>query len=492
MKNYVFLFITILVVFVSGCEFFEKNSDPEPFEDWDLIYFSDAKNPAIFAATNPDNETITYYGNKDIDGTPVNIDRVSVKYPDEEGLYVMHLDEQQKPTVIFSPDGSTMEFHWINDQKFRLDATFNNGGFQISFPVHTDTLYQTGGEKCSELTSARKRNIRTNHPLRSDQKKYELIANPVPVAINIQHHAENKDYQDTQGDYTIFINKCGRPVKNANVIVTMFPTIKYFEPVTKNNGDGTYSFSLPEVNIDPNYKAKCEKLASKLSMGCMIWSSVKPPPDASPEDKTPAAICERIAFKLKWTPDALISAKEKAKILKNCSNSIKTMPMMCALLEEHQKSGESNQRLCEILREENHHGLLEEYEVENYAFNCVVQVPGQILANTELVSIDPNQSADIDLNIDGELGYEYFTVEPLDPRAGTGYTIRAMVVCPDPEGSYCSLSVAGNDGYTNDVGMTLIANHELSLYVPGGAANVTDVIILTLDGKKYHRDNTFY
>jgi len=488
MKNFAFLFITLLVVFVTGCEFFEKNSDPEPFEDWDLIYFSDAKNPAILSATDPDGETITYFGDKDADGTPITINRVSVKYPDEDGLYVMYLDEQQKPTVIFSPDGSTLEFSWITDQKFRLDATFDNGGFQISFPVHTDTLYQTGGGKCYEVSSKTKSNINTKQPLRSDQTKYELIANPVPEVTNIQLHAENKDYQDTQGDYTIFINKCGRPVKNANVIVTMFPTIKYFEPVTKNNGDGTYSFSLPAVNIDPDYKKKCLEVATNISGGCFLWHSIKPPPDASPEDKTPAAICKRVEGSLYFMTQP---EEKKKKIKKNCARSIKTMPKMCELFEKFQESGMPYERLCEILREENHHGLLEEYGVENYAFNCVVQIPGQDMIDTELVSIDPNQSADIDIDTGDKLGYEYFTIEPKDPPAGTGYTIKALVVCPDPEGTPVSLTVTGSDQYYNEVSMTLIDNHELSLYVPGGAANISDIIVLTIDGKTYTRINTF-
>ena len=457
MRNPILFFLVFILLFFSGCELFEKEEE-DPLEGYEFEYYTNPTDPALFTVTDYEGYKLTYWGDRDQEGNPESFNKVSMQIPGEEGEVVLYLDADKRPEIIYAPNGATFEFDWTSETTFRLNAISTTGEVQVSIPIYLDSIYT--------------------------KKSYvqpEIITNPFPVRstiknnINVRNYdlsgrGDHKSLQETNADIQVNIMKCGKPIKNALITMTVDPPIGKNNPLSNNNKDGSYYFEIPKADQnEPDYIKKCEKIAGIIDSVCKYWILIRVTAFFIGE-KT---ICDKIKNEIQTSfPNATDQS-----ITQYSKLAFKILPKLCEFREKMNEKGVSMEEICLKTYLFN-----AEPKPINYTFTLHVQIPGQKSFSTDPVGFDPNITTAWDIEAPSEISIEKLTTEPSDPGPGQGYTIVAVLLCPDPQGTDVTISISGDDGYSNSLTTTITQSSELTLFVPGGKEGVRDAIAVQVTG----------
>jgi len=187
-------------------------------------------------------------------------------------------------------------------------------------------------------------------------------------------------------------------------------------------------------------------------------------------------ICNRMETVISAAfPEMPQSAKEK--ITANCPKMISLIPDLCKVKDEYDLL-----KGCKLAKYFNTMPMDTEYQYQLSVF-----VKGQGTQITETAVFDPDNPGSWEWDIGGEFRLQNVLTNPHDPGPGGSYTASAFVYCPMPTGTPVTISVVGSDEYSNSRSMTMHQTGEISLWVPGGKAKVSDVITVTavFDGIEY-------
>ena len=427
-----------------GCP---KNEDASPEEGtFTVKTYTNPTDPALMQLTYEDGIMITYSGTRDANGFPVSIQNVKVNFPDEPGDFVINLDEKMLPVKQLTPNGTVFEYLWNNDSTLRLTAISPTGEVQVSIPVDLKTMQPVYTPE-------------SPGPLPNIRKGMEAGMTFTPYVAG-----PGTPLKPASGNAMIFhVQKCGVDVSNAIVVMTVTPALGVTTFPCTYIGNGFYSTNIPMAGEPPaNYMEECNKVGQVVTDVCNDYNLY------SLGGSVPASVlCPLLSGEI---AKVFPNVKDGEKIKAMCSKSIDAIGAICKWAKDKDIA-----KLCQWAV------FLNSEPKGGYSFTVSVTVPGQGAYTPGAQGFDPNNPQTYMVDMGGSFDISNLRTIPPDPAPKQGYTAYADIICPEPGGTSVTISIVGSDGYSNSFTQSFTTNGTISLYVPGGAESVRDVV--TVAGK---------
>ena len=432
----------ILLFLLTGCP---KNESTPGSGEFTVDVYNNPTDPTILHLTYEDGQEVTYLGTKDASGMPLTIQNVVVTYPDLEGNFLITLNENQLPVRQLTPNGTVFEYVWNNDSTMRIKAISPSGEVQVNIPISLKGL------KSSGTGNAPPENIRIDKPLKA--------------AVNSLPPGQDHPQKPAGDNAMIFhVQKCGVDVTNATVVMNVTPKLGVSSFPCTNIGNGFYSTNIPKSGEPPaNYEQQCDKIGQVVKNVCSKyeWISMLGTDLAT-------QICQILSDEIAQSfPGG--SGGDKIKAM--CAKSMGALEALCKFA--------AKQDIAELCKLAN---LLYTEPQGGYSFTVTVSVPGNAAYTPGAQSFDPANPQTYLVDMGGSFDILNLHTEPVDPAPQEGYTADADILCPSSSGTEVTISIVGTDGYTNSLKQTFTSNGTISLYVPGGAQSVKDVLTVTANG----------
>jgi|GEM_PF-900311 len=445
----------LLVFSFSTCDLINDlfNDDKESINSYEL--YTNPTDPTLIKVTEGDGTEVTYYGSKDIDGVPQDLKLVTVKYPGDTETYKVNIEENGQPGKIFTPTGSMFEIDPIDTKEFYLSIVSGTGEIRIDTKINLDSLDEPKSSIAPQPAGT------THVPPRMKAQGRSVIFTPFP------HEYNSHDLKSTAAGNMLTLNLtvCGETLPSQYLIPVLYmkPPLGGVipNPSFSSSIDGQYGFSLPEQS-EPSQKIQqiCTQVGSIIDDVCLAY------------DWTPkSAICPLIS---KLIDKKFQNSNDKQSILNVCDKAIELLPKLCKI---HKDIGLEN--FCELAGE-----VYLNPNPDQYTYLLMVHTEGKMY-EVPLTNFNPNTSGTITYDIPGTFDVTDLYTEPKDPGPSEGYLAVALIDCPDPAGVEVTISVSGSDGYSDSETVTLTTGGSVSLYVPGGAQSVEDVITVNANGKTW-------
>jgi hypothetical protein len=406
--------------------------------------------PTLLKSTNEDGSVFTFFGTKDFEGAAEKVDIIDIQYPGESGTYKMMVRDDGTPGKIFTPEGSTFEFEPISEKEFYLSIASKTGEIRISTKVNLDSL-----EKMMEAVS---------QPLSIAQN--DVRRNQAPPALFTPSSTVESTWPSgtLKGNKLILnLTSCGQPMPFAllkPILIMKPPAGKEILRVPMNNGGGEYSFTLPDPSLPSTQIQKvCNKIGKAVDKICLTYSF------------SPTAVSILVKT---LVAEQFPNAPDKESITKVSDKVTKIIPQLCMIKDEVNIAD-----FCELVGE-----IYLNPNPDQYTYTLVAFGSGK-MTEIPLGNFDPNTGGTITYDIPGEFNVWEFRTDPRDPAPLEGYTAIAEIECASPQGTEVTISIVGSDGYTNSQTSTVTANGQVTLYVPGGAQSVKDVLTVTANGMSW-------
>jgi len=437
----------LLLLFVTGCA--KKADNTQSSYEFSIDAYTNPTDQTQLHITFEDGRQITYSGTKDASGMPVKVQNVVVNYPDDPGDYIIQMDDNMMPKSQMTPNGTEFEYQWLGDSVLRIHAISPGGEVQITIPVNLKTL----GTFAKTGNTEKSGNVREGVPSKPSFREY------MPY--------ESKPLKPVDDNRMIFhVRKCGTDVIGANVILHVDPALGGSTFPCTDIGNGFYSAGIPKRGQTPsNYEQECDKIGNIVNEVCSNYDML-----SLLGSGVTGAICTLMSDEIaKAFPGSASGDKIKAM----CSNAVGALKTIC---EFNKKTNLGD--LCKLA-----HLLYFEPKQQQYQFWVDVAGNGIAPYTSSKGSFDPDNPQTYMVDMSGSFDLSSLYSNPADPAPLQGYTAYADVTCPDPGGTPVTISVVGTDGYSNSFTQSFTANGQISLYVPGGGASVSDHITVTGSGK---------
>ncbi len=427
-----FIMLSIVMLLVIGCG--SSGGDGSSDSPLDLNSRIDIHtNPTdgtLLKATTDDNTTIIYHGARDADGFPVEVNTVTVSTADSDGDFIVTLNENSMPETVLTPSGAIYNLSHTTNSSFQLNAISASGAIDISVPV---TLQSNDASVTSE-NSAEK--ITT-----SSNKNLHLTASSYLEFFN-QH---------------ITLTQCGHPVKNARITMYMSPSEGSKGYIGVYTGDGTYSFSIPQIDVPPPpYEQLCKQTAKSINSVCWDWSAAKISFDL-PEKNYCDELEDAISY---WFNGA--DEVEKNSIADTCDTMSKSV--VGTLCDWSQRN--DIEQLCNSGQKVH----LQSQGQGSYQFSLEIKMPKLPVFTTDSIYFEPEVESFWELEAPTQIQCGKIWTEPANPQPDESYLAKASLVCVDPNGIEVTITVEGqDDSYTESYMETMTADGEIELLVPGSS-----------------------
>jgi len=443
----------LLVFSFSTCDLINDlfNDDKESINSYDL--YTNPTDPTLIKVTEGDGTEVTYYGTKDIDGVPLDLKLVTIQYPGETETYKVNIDENGQPAKIFTPTGSMFEIDPIDTKEFYLSIVSGTGEIRIDTKINLDSLDEPKSSIAPQPDGT------THFPPRMKAQGRSVIFTPFPQKNT------SPSLKNTEGNIlTLNLTLCGEQLPSPMLIPVLYmkpPLGGVIPNPSFGYNPGQYGFYLPEQS-QPSVKIQqiCTQVGSIIDDVCLAY------------DWTPkSAICPLIS---KLIDKKFQNSNDKQSILSVCDKAIEVLPKLCKINKD---IGLEN--FCELAGE-----VYLNPNPDQYTYLLMVHAEGKMY-QVPLTNFNPNTSSTITYDIPGTFDVTDLYTEPKDPAPNQGYTATALIDCPDPAGVEVTISVSGSDNYSDSETVTLTTGGSVSLYVPGGAQSIEDVITVNANGKSW-------
>lgn len=414
--------------------------------------YTNPTDPTIMVVTQHDGTVLTYSGIKDAEGYPVSTTTLTALYAGESVPYIMTYKDDL-PDNILAPNGVNFSFDWTGEETFRINTISANGEVQISVPIDINDIED------SDFILGTQNQIFTNS--RSDLPS-ELTVNPIQ---SISKKSITTEISST--GHAISILKCGEPVINATVTVSSDPPIGQNNYLGKIESNNWYYFDVPKVaEKQINYEDKCNKLGEYANYACSFAGRIYL------ATLSPEKLYNQYKSKIN---EFFPGVKDPQTILDVGKKAFDLIPKLCEL---HEKRNLEN--ICKMA-----FLLYVEPPPIKHLLSFTISIPGSSPIKLDPVDFYPNQPSSWTIDLPGELTIEAFHAVPSNPAPNQSYVASAIINCPDPSGTDVTISVAGNDGYSNSQTVTLTQRSEISLSVPGAEEGVKDIITVQAGSKQW-------
>jgi len=443
-KIFTFLSAGLFLMLLTSCP---KNDSTTPETgEFSIDVYTNPTDPTLLQLTYEDGTMVTYTGTKDVNGMPLVIRNVNVTFPDTEGNFLLTLDDNMMPVSQLTPNGTVFEYIWNNDSTMRLKAISPSGQVQVIIPIDLK-----GGKSSGKGEVQPPQNIR-------DLVRVKSVLNDLPKS-------QPNPLKPAEDNAMIFhVVKCGMDVTNATVVMNVTPKLGTSSFPCKNIGNGFYSTNVPKSGEPPaNYEQQCDKVGDVVKNVCSKYDLVSMF-GTGIATQVCQFLADEIAASFPGGPDG-----DKIKAM--CGKSIGALDALCKFA--------GKQDIAELCKLAN---LLYTDPKGGYSFTVTVNVPGSAAFTPGSQTFDPANPQTYLVDVGGSFDLTNLHTVPVDPAPSEGYTAFADVICPNSAGTSVTISIVGTDGYTNSSTQTFTANGTISLYIPGGAQSVKDVITVTGEG----------
>lgn len=458
-KDYLKILLVAMVLLVCNtCQFFEKDEDDEELVELPTIeIYDNPSDPTLFKLTDLDGTTLTYFGDKDEEGLVSLIKHVIIDFADVEGVTYLAFDSTMRPARVETSNGTLYEFIWLTETQMRIKIASPSGEVHLNIPYDFDASSE--GLMVGRDDSGPK-NIRNNiKPI------FSIL--PVPPSGPTRNYLPD----NMKALQTIQVLHCGEPVGDASVRIFVQPSIGSFQlsPLDYSGADGVYQVQIPHSYEAPTYlDLICEGLKVNLTKVCQA--------NLMQKFQTQFEICNLLHEMFGQDPGAI--NEQQKKILQSCYELAQAIKVTCDII---MSNPELKKDFCKkYFGSSNQPG-----EQVSYSYRLEIKVPGEETFITETTAFDPNTPNSWTYDVGGETSVDKFYTVPVDPEPHQGYTAYAYVVCPEEEGTEITISVQGNDGYSNSETFTITENSMISLWVPGAVQNTVDIVTLTTPAREW-------
>jgi hypothetical protein len=267
------------------------------------------------------------------------------------------------------------------------------------------------------------------------------------------------------------VTRCGTPVNNAAVGVTVIPSAApsdAYNVPAKFTGSGQYSYSIP---TQPGAGQKVENLCTGLAEGV-------------------GKVCDGLSFFPQGVEFVIAETLRAALVLVGLGAgavaavvgafmvAFEAAKLYCDTLGAGPAPGAPSiaEKLCGNISE-----VVDRFTNGEVRLIPLVFIPGRGLVDglNGMTALATGPFPTFDINAGGKAEIVSFTTTPADPAPGQNYIAEALIQCAPP-GTQVTLSIAGTDGYSNSKTATIPGDANVTLTVPGAEAGVRDVVTVTV------------
>lgn len=419
----------------------------------------DTNSPEIATIVSDKNDTVTYLGTKNSDGTVKEIEMMRVST--SEMSSIIRLDKSAKPSSIVSSNGVAIDFSWENKKTSVVKVYNPENNSYISTIWYVDSLPPAVSSKSIPLKAKNVSGRRGN---------MEMHINYKP-ALSQSRAAANEHDQSQSCTFNIF--QCDYPINADNWIglINTKENIFIDNIYYKDNPEkGVYTYSLP-ISSYPT-EASNEELCKKIDIALTIVGA---------GISYLAAMESGLAVWLNYVAIMTGVGVLPAAVVNTLVTITLASNFTLNLISD--AGGVEN-----IMKSLNPEWYYKEYITSDITLMPAVFSGGKTHFGEKLQVSPDMDNIVINQNIEGNPSIDSFELIPSHPAAGESYNAIATFHCI-PVGSSVKVSIVGTDGYTDSRTQYVnYTNGTATLYVPGAATGVYDlctVLINTPEGKEY-------
>ena len=376
----------------SNIEYFVIQNQTEP----EFTVMTNPTDSQILSVTGSDGTTVDYYGTRDADGIPTDIDRFYVVEADGTATTI-ELDAEKRPKKMWTSNGVIFELSYVGNDLGVVTALSPDGSIQVntSFAI-------------------------------------EAEINSVSYANLI---AGGRETSDT-AECLIKLDRCGAGVTNADVTVTLTEAGAVSASgkwPAEHDGDGIYRVSLP-TNLQPSLNTEdlrkaAQNIASYLGNICTALSATGDP------GRFLMMMCPAIGGAL-----TTVTGPGGIAIGTACSAVGVAVVGYCKVLGEGGVGGEQSlaERILEAIQDPN-------VLTGNVTIQASARTPG-LPGGDSATATAPAKGPfpTIDITIADRSRVSNLAIFPTIPEALQPYDLITEIPCPG-EGDYLTIDVVRSD-----------------------------------------------
>lgn len=419
----------------------------------------DASNSELMSIITESGDTITWYGDKNQNGTALNIKTIEQTTIDGIKNFI-DFDESGRLISITNNIGVIIEFEWQSSTTAVITANSQKDNYFISTFVDFSN---------KDNTQNKEKTLNNSNRLK-EQLKLDILNNRQYSDLILKE----KEIYNTQEDFPksqevwLYISRCNSGydaknyliLKNATNGITIGKLVNYVN--YSNVSKGNYSYQLPLCSYPSS--ATNQQLCASIDA---ILRNIENTMSAILVDSAPIIYAINYAAFITGygtVPAVITDAIVLALNAINCGISIFN----------------SYGGVAGMMQRINSEWYYREYIISDLniipvAFTKTTTVMGEEYRANPTMNV-----IDVYLDIPGEPIINSFILNPSHPQEGQGYTATVDYNCI-PENSTITLSIEGTDGYSDSVTSNISGSGSAVLYVPGAESGVYDLCTVIIN-----------
>jgi hypothetical protein len=441
--------------FLSSTEYRNRFAQPT------LSAFSNPADPLILRAQTAKGETIDYFGGKDAQGKATSLTSVRVSTSDNKVTNI-GLDSQARPTQIHASNGVSIKITWLSSTNILVTAITADGAIQANTTIDFTSL--TASAIYRPHPSAETSGVTRNAALAATR-----VDASYGRAVRHKDAGTNPSASAAAGISQVNVTRCGNPVNDADVGMTVIPSSNpsnaFTLPATFA-GSGQYNVSIPsQPSPGEDIQQRCEDIAGALGHGCEGLEALPPGSEHYIAARLGLAVAE-------FGPEA------SAAVFAGIEVGFAAARLYCETLGYSPAEGAPDlaELLCGGIG-----ALIDRFAAGDLHLIPIVSIPGKGVVDGGSGATVPSSGSFPTFNVDagGKVEIASFTTSPADPDPFQSYVAEALIECA-PQGTQVTISMVGTDGFTKSATATIQGDANVTLTVPGAEAGVMDTITIAV------------
>lgn len=420
---------------------------------------TDAASSEVIKVATATRDTVTYYGNKNQDGTVASI--YAIEYSTHNGVNnIITLNENGQLARIDNNTGASITFEWLSETSAVVNAHSQADNYFISTIV--DFTNQTQPQSIAHKTRS------INNITRDGDFKLEIKKNTENLSHTYSKLKTRTKYDpdnyffDTQ-EVWLWIYQCSSSYNAQNYLIMKNATNgitigKLMNPEYMTKGNYRYFLPYSSYPSSATNKELCANIDNALKNVEQVLSGALGP-----------AIGDSGALILALNAAAMTTGIGMIPAVITDAIVLAVTATDCGLQLINENSGISH-----LMEWANSEWYYKEYIISDLILIPVGYTQSKTVMGEQHRVTPDDSNILLTLDMEGDPVIDAFTLNPSHPGQGVGYTATADFHCI-PEGSTITLSIVGTDGYSNSITESISESGSAVLHVPGAASGVYDL-----------------
>ena len=439
--------------------------DPEsPFRA--AMINTDAASKEVMKVVTAEKDTLVYYGNKNQDGTILDI--YTVEYNSFNGTsIIIDLDTIGEIASIYNNSGTNISFEWLTEESAVIKAHSKEHNYYISTVVDFANINKPDyAPTKTKATSNTVRDEKLKLEIKRDSETWREIKNK--VATRVKYDPDN--YFFSCQEVWLWIYQCSSSYNANNYLIMKNATNgitigKLMNPEHMVKGNYLYYLPYSSYPSSATNQELCNNIDNALinfedGLGKVLLAS----------DELVIAINSVAMALAPVTEGASLGLAAIADLIVGGANIFD-----CILKLANNAGGVSA-----LMKWANSEWYYKEYIISDLILTPVGYTQSKtVMGEPYRVTPDDNNIL-LTLDMQGDPIINSFTLNPSHPGESVNYTATADYHCI-PENSTITLSIVGTDGYSNSITENISGSGSAVLHVPGAKSGVYDLCTVTIN-----------